>query len=79
MDDVETALYNFFEELLATRRVKDETFATFKNKIGGEKPLIELVGLSAYYTFVSFTLNIDEMAIPKGAEPLPKVERPSKL
>lgn len=75
MDATETALYDFLTELLHTRRVSDAAFNNLKTKLGGDKPLIELVGLSAYYTFVSFTLNIDEMAIPPDAEPLPKIPR----
>ncbi len=45
MDATETALYDFFTELLNARRVSDEVFKAFKEKIGGEKPLMELVGL----------------------------------
>jgi hypothetical protein len=61
MDAVETSLYNFFTELLHTRRVSDEVFKSFKEHIGGEKPLMELVGLVGIFGARLFRAKADTL------------------
>ncbi|KAI9003428.1 AhpD-like protein [Hyaloraphidium curvatum] len=68
MDATETAVWTFFRELLYDHRVSDETVAAARKALGGDKEIMELVGLSSYYTLVSFSLNIDEMPLPAGAQ-----------
>jgi 4-carboxymuconolactone decarboxylase len=55
--DVETAC-NFIVELLKTRQVSDATFLAPKNKFG-EKGVVDMIGLSGWYSMVSMALNVD--------------------
>ncbi len=65
--DVETA-YNFITELLKTRQVSDATFAAAKGRFG-EKGVVDIIGLSGWYSTVSMLLNVDQYPVANGAQP----------
>jgi 4-carboxymuconolactone decarboxylase len=65
--DVETA-YNFITELLKTHQVTDATFATAKARFG-EKGVVDIIGLSGWYSMVSMALNVDRYPLANGAQP----------
>jgi 4-carboxymuconolactone decarboxylase len=69
MSDDEAAVYEFCIQLHRTRNVDDATFnralATF-----GEWGVVDLIGVSGYYTAVSMTLNVAHVMPPEGT-PLP--------
>lgn len=65
--DVETA-YNFITELLKTKQVSDATFAAAKGRFG-EKGVVDIIGLSGWYSTVSMLLNVDEYPLANGAQP----------
>ena len=65
--DDERAVYAFARELLATRRVSDESYA-FAREILGERGLVDLVGVLGYYALISMTINAFEVPVPPGAE-----------
>jgi 4-carboxymuconolactone decarboxylase len=69
MSDVEAAVYEFCIQLHRTRNVDD---ATFNRALAlfGERGVVDLVGVSGYYTAVSMTLNVAQVMPPEGA-PLP--------
>jgi 4-carboxymuconolactone decarboxylase len=72
--DVETA-YNFIVELLKTKQVSDATFLAAKNKFG-EKGVVDMIGLSGWYSMVSTALNVDHYPVAQPelkpmANPLP--------
>jgi 4-carboxymuconolactone decarboxylase len=72
--DVETA-YNFIVELLKTRQVSDATFLAAKNRFG-EKGIVDMIGLSGWYSMVSMALNVDRYPVAQTelkalANPLP--------
>jgi len=72
--DVETA-YNFIVELLKTRQVSDATFLAAKNRFG-EKGMVDMIGLSGWYSMVSMALNVDRYPVAQAelkpmANPLP--------
>ena len=72
--DVETA-YNFIVELLKTRQVSDTTFLAAKNRFG-EKGVVDMIGLSGWYSMVSMALNVDRYPVAQPelkalANPLP--------
>jgi 4-carboxymuconolactone decarboxylase len=69
MQDDEAALYAFCTELHDTKRVSD---AVYKNAVAafGETGVVEIIGLSGYYTLVSMALNVSGVELPAG-EPLP--------
>ncbi|MBV9742748.1 MAG: carboxymuconolactone decarboxylase family protein, partial [Acidobacteriia bacterium] len=52
------AAYNFIAELLKTRQVSDATFQAAKERFG-EKGVVDIIGLSGWYTIVSMALNVD--------------------
>jgi len=69
MKDDEAAVYEFCIQLHRTRKVDD---ATFNRALAlfGERGVVDLVGVSGYYTAVSMTLNVAQVMPPDGA-PLP--------
>lgn len=65
--DVETA-YNFIAELLKTKQVSDATFAAAKDRFG-EKGVVDMIGLSGWYSMVSMALNVDRYPLANGQQP----------
>jgi 4-carboxymuconolactone decarboxylase len=70
----ETLVYDLCTELLYDRDVSDPTFAAAVGRFG-EKTVLELVSLAAYYGFVSLILNVNRTPIPDGATPLARLPR----
>jgi 4-carboxymuconolactone decarboxylase len=64
----EDAVYTFVTELLTTKQVSDKTFATTK-ALFGERGIVDLIGVSAYYQLVSMLLNVDRYPLPAGQQP----------
>jgi 4-carboxymuconolactone decarboxylase len=69
MKDDEAAVYDFCIELHRTRRVDD---AAFNRALAlfGEQGVVDLIGVSGYYTAVSMTLNVAHV-MPPDDVPLP--------
>ena len=65
--DVETA-WNFITELLKTHQVSDATFAAAKARFG-EKGVVDIIGLSGWYSMVSMALNVDRYPMANNAQP----------
>ena len=72
MDEEETIVWEFGNELLRTKEVSDAKFNAVKAKFG-EQGVIDLIGAMGYYTLVSMVLNVDRVPLPEGAEPLKKL------
>ena len=71
MRDDEAAVYDFCRELHEKKTVSDEAFKAVADRFG-ERGVIDLIGVSGYYTFVSMVLNVDRHPLPAGApDPLP--------
>jgi 4-carboxymuconolactone decarboxylase len=68
MQPDEEAVYNFCTELLTTRQMSDKTFAATKAKFG-ERGVVDLIGVTGYYQFVSMLLNTDNYPLPDGVTP----------
>jgi len=66
MSDDEAAVYEFCIQLHRTRNVED---ATFNRALAlfGERGVVDLIGVSGYYTAVSMTLNVARVMPPEGA------------
>jgi 4-carboxymuconolactone decarboxylase len=75
MSDDEAAVYEFCTQLHRTRNIDD---ATFNRALAlfGERGVVDLIGVSGYYTAVSMTLNVAQV-LPEGA-PLPLKPLPLK-
>jgi 4-carboxymuconolactone decarboxylase len=69
MKDDEAAVYDFCTQLHRTRKVDD---AAFNRALAlfGEQGVVDLIGVSGYYTAVSMTLNVAHVMPPDGV-PLP--------
>jgi 4-carboxymuconolactone decarboxylase len=65
--DVQTA-YNFTAELLKTRQVSDSNFQAAKERFS-EKGVVDIIGLSGWYSMVSMALNVDRYPLANGAKP----------
>ena len=67
MKDDEAAVYDFCTQLHRTKKVND---AAYKRAVGlfGEKGVMDLIGVTGYYTAVSMTLNVAEAAVPGGTK-----------
>ena len=69
MRDDEAAVYEFCTKLHRTRNVDDATFDRAL-ALFGEQGVVDLIGVSGYYTAVSMTLNVAQVMPPEGT-PLP--------
>lgn len=71
MAEDEAAVFRFVTEVQATGDVSDQAFDDAR-RLFGEAGCAELLGITGYYTAVSFTLNVDRVALPAGvADPFP--------
>lgn len=67
----EQAVWDFVSELLATRRVSDETYAQACARFR-EQGVIDLCGLVGYYQLLAMTMNVARVPPPAGEQPLPR-------
>lgn len=67
MKDDEAAVYEFCTQLHRNKKVDD---AAYQRAIAlfGEKGVMDLIGVSGYYTAVSMTLNVAQVPVPPGSE-----------
>src|SRR5688572_3320801 len=63
----EAALHRFCSELLETKHVGDDTFASAKAAFG-EQGVTEIIFTLGYYSMVSMLLNVDEHPLPDGVQ-----------
>jgi 4-carboxymuconolactone decarboxylase len=71
MTEDEQIVYDFTLELQNTKRVSDVTFARAEKRFG--KPgVVDLIGISGYYTFLAMQLNAARYGLPKDGTPLPR-------
>ena len=61
----EAVVYNFARELIEGQRVSARRYEEAVGLLG-EAGVVELVILLGYYTLVSMTLNVFEVAVPPG-------------
>lgn len=70
------AAYNFIDELLTTHQVSNATFQAAKDAFG-EKGIVDMTGLSGWYSLVSMILDTDEYPLGAGVQPeLKPLENP---
>jgi len=68
MDPEEKAVYEFCTELHEKKAVSDATFQAALERFG-ERGVVDLIGVSGYYTLVSMVLNVDRAPLPEGVAP----------
>jgi 4-carboxymuconolactone decarboxylase len=68
MAEDEEAAYDFCTELHGNHSVSDATYARALSKFG-ERGIIDMIGLSGYYTMISMVLNTVRTPLAAGATP----------
>jgi len=68
MKDDEAIVYQFCKELHETKAVSDATFKAMADKFG-ERGVIDLIGLTGYYTMLAMVLNVAQQPLPGGVPP----------
>ena len=69
MSNDEEIVYDFTTELNKNKRVSDRTFERAEKRFG-KKALVDLTGISAYYTLLAMHLNAAGYGIPKEGKKL---------
>ena len=72
MKDDEKAVYDFCTELQRDHTVSDATFNAAKAKFG-DQGVVDLIGVTGYYSTVSMTLNVAQVDLPAGEKPPLKI------
>jgi 4-carboxymuconolactone decarboxylase len=73
MTPEEAVVFDFCQELLATRQVSDAHFKAMADRFG-ERGIVELVGLMGQYHTLSMLFAIDRYPLPEGARQ--EIDRP---
>jgi 4-carboxymuconolactone decarboxylase len=68
MSDDETIVYSLFDEIQRTQAVSDGTYARAVGKIG-EQGVIDVMGITGYYTMLAMVMNTARTPLPDGAKP----------
>jgi 4-carboxymuconolactone decarboxylase len=68
MKDDEEIVYNFCKELHETKKVSDAAFKAMADKFG-ERGVIDLIGVTGYYTMLAMVLNVAQQPLPGGVPP----------
>ena len=68
MKEDEAIIYQFLKELQETKAVGDATFKAVLDKFG-ERGVIDLIGVTGYYTMLAMVLNVGQMPLPNGVPP----------
>jgi 4-carboxymuconolactone decarboxylase len=64
----EEIIYQFCKELHETKGVSDPTFKAVVDKFG-ERGVMDLIGLTGYYTMLAMVLNVAQQPLPGGVPP----------
>jgi len=67
MAEDEAAVYDFCGELQRNRSVSDATYARAAKRFG-EQGVIDMTGLTGYYTVLAMIMNVARTPLPEGAK-----------
>ena len=68
MKDDEAAVYQFCKEIHDKKEVSDATYNAVVERFG-ERGVMDLIGLTGYYTMLAMVLNVTRLALPEGKAP----------
>jgi len=68
MKDDEEIIYQFLKELHETKAVSDPAFKAVVDKFG-ERGVMDLIGVTGYYTMLAMVLNVAQQPLPNGVSP----------
>lgn len=71
MSDDEDAIYAFVNELVRNHQVSDQAFDRIKRRFG-DKGVVDLTSLTAFYVHLSMQLNVAKFKLPQGAAGIPR-------
>lgn len=71
MNDDEDAVYAFVSELVRNHQVGDQTFDRINRRFGN-KGVVDLTSLTAFYAHLSMQLNVAKFKLPPGAAGIPR-------
>ena len=71
MNEDQEICYDFTIELQRSKRVSDATYARALKRFG-ETGVLDIAGISGYYTNLAMTLNTARFPIPAGGQRLPR-------
>ncbi len=69
MSDDEEIVYDFSIELQRNKRVSDAIFARAEKRFG-KQGIVDMTGISGYYTLLAMELNVAQYDIPKDGKKL---------
>jgi 4-carboxymuconolactone decarboxylase len=67
MAEDEDAVYTLWEEVQRTQSVSDATYARAIGKVG-EQGVIDVLGITGYYTMLAMVMNTARTPLPEGAK-----------
>jgi 4-carboxymuconolactone decarboxylase len=74
MQEDEAVVYQFCTELHERHAVSDATFKAVADRFG-ERGVVDLIGVTGYYTLMAMVINVAREPLPDGvAPPLPSLE-----
>jgi 4-carboxymuconolactone decarboxylase len=68
MKDDEAVVYDFCKEIHDDKAVSDATYDATVEKFG-ERGVMDLIGVTGYYTMLAMVLNVTRIALPEGTPP----------
>ena len=75
MAEDETVVFSLFDEIQKNQSVSDATYAKAVKAIG-EQGIIDVMGITGYYTLLAMVMNTARTPLPDGAKPqLPPLTR----
>ena len=75
MAEDETIVFSLFDEIQKTQSISDATYAKAVKAIG-EQGIIDVMGITGYYTLLAMVMNTARTPLPAGATPqLPPLTR----
>ncbi len=72
MSEDEEIVYEFATELVRTKQVSNRTFERAKTRFG-TKGIVDLTGITGYYTLLAMQLNAAQYQMPKDGKKLPRL------
>jgi 4-carboxymuconolactone decarboxylase len=67
MNEVQTSIYEFCTELLRQHAVSDESWGRIVSRFG-EKGVVDLIGITGYYSFLGMLMNASRTGTPPAGE-----------
>jgi 4-carboxymuconolactone decarboxylase len=68
MKDDEAIVYDFCKQIHDNKEVSDATYKRVVDRFG-ERGVMDLIGLTGYYTMLAMVLNVTQVALPEGTSP----------